>query len=108
MLMIVKGINKKTDCYFHNSRVWFQEVSFESHVLTIQGYIFWCILSSLIGEKILIETLQKAEQQKITDCLSSLDDIISAQAEKIEALKLHKKGLMQGLFPRMGEKRIEE
>ena len=39
------------------------------------------------------------EQQKIADCLTSLDDLISAQASKIEKLKLHKKGLMQGLFP---------
>jgi len=39
------------------------------------------------------------EQQKIASCLSSLDDLITAQAEKIEQLKLHKKGLMQGLFP---------
>jgi type I restriction enzyme S subunit len=39
------------------------------------------------------------EQQKIASCLSSLDDLIAAQAEKIEQLKLHKKGLMQGLFP---------
>jgi len=39
------------------------------------------------------------EQQKIASCLSSLDSIITAQAEKIEQLKLHKKGLMQGLFP---------
>lgn len=41
------------------------------------------------------------EQQKIASCLSSLDDLITAQAEKIEQLKLHKKGLMQGLFPRI-------
>jgi type I restriction enzyme S subunit len=41
----------------------------------------------------------KKEQQKIADCLSSLDELITAQAEKIEALKEHKKGLMQGLFP---------
>jgi len=39
------------------------------------------------------------EQQKIADCLSSLDDLIRAQSEKIEALKQHKKGLMQQLFP---------
>lgn len=43
------------------------------------------------------------EQQKIADCLSSLDDLIAAQAEKIDALKTHKKGLMQQLFPREGE-----
>ncbi|MBS1599053.1 MAG: restriction endonuclease subunit S [Bacteroidetes bacterium] len=39
------------------------------------------------------------EQQKIADCLSSLDELITSQTEKIETLKLHKKGLMQQLFP---------
>ena len=39
------------------------------------------------------------EQQKIADCLTSLDELINAQSRKIEALKIHKKGLMQGLFP---------
>ena len=39
------------------------------------------------------------EQQKIASCLSSLDNLIAAQTEKIEQLKSHKKGLMQGLFP---------
>lgn len=43
----------------------------------------------------------KIEQQKIAACLSSLDDLITAQTEKIEQLKLHKKGLMQGLFPKV-------
>lgn len=42
---------------------------------------------------------QKAEQQKIADCLTSLDDRIAAQNQKIDALKTHKKGLMQQLFP---------
>ncbi len=43
------------------------------------------------------------EQQKIADCLSSVDELIAAQARKVEALKTHKKGLMQQLFPREGE-----
>ena len=43
------------------------------------------------------------EQQKITDCLSSLDELIAAQARKVDALKAHKRGLMQQLFPREGE-----
>ncbi|MBN6742562.1 restriction endonuclease subunit S [Acidithiobacillus sp. MC6.1] len=43
------------------------------------------------------------EQQKIADCLSSLDDLITAEAKKLNALKTHKKGLMQQLFPREGE-----
>ena len=43
------------------------------------------------------------EQQKIASCLSSLDELITAQKEKIELLKNHKKGLMQNLFPQEGE-----
>jgi type I restriction enzyme S subunit len=44
-----------------------------------------------------------AEQQKIADCLDSLDELIAAQGRKVEALKTHKKGLTQQLFPREGE-----
>lgn len=43
------------------------------------------------------------EQQKIASCLSSLDELIEAQNQKMEALKDHKKGLMQNLFPQEGE-----
>ena len=44
-----------------------------------------------------------AEQQKIAACLSSLDTLITAQTQKLDTLKTHKKGLMQQLFPRAGE-----
>ncbi len=50
-----------------------------------------------------IPTPAPAEQQKIAVCLCSLDELIAAQARKVEALKTHKKGLMQQLFPREGE-----
>ncbi len=46
---------------------------------------------------------QPAEQQKIAACLSSVDELMAAQARKVAALKTHKKGLMQQLFPREGE-----
>lgn len=39
------------------------------------------------------------EQQRIADCLTTLDSQIEAQAAKIDALKQHKRGLMQQLFP---------
>jgi len=42
------------------------------------------------------------EQQKIANTLSSLDSLIEAQQRKVEALKKHKKGLMQQLFPAEG------
>ncbi|MDZ7778093.1 MAG: restriction endonuclease subunit S [Bacteroidales bacterium] len=44
------------------------------------------------------------EQQKIASCLSSLDEVITAHSDKLQALKDHKKGLMQNLFPQEGEK----
>ena len=44
-----------------------------------------------------------AEQHKIADCLSSLDELIAAHGRKLDALKTQKKGLMQRLFPREGE-----
>jgi len=37
-------------------------------------------------------------QQKIANTLTSVDELIAAQAEKIADLKAHKKGLMQGMF----------
>ena len=46
---------------------------------------------------------ENTEQQKIADCLSSLDDLIEATAQKVETLKEHKKGLMQRLFPAEGK-----
>lgn len=44
-----------------------------------------------------------AEQQKIVEFLSSLDGLIAAEGRALEALKTHKKGLMQQLFPRPGQ-----
>jgi type I restriction enzyme S subunit len=44
-----------------------------------------------------------AEQQRIADCLTSLDDLIAAETRKLDTLKTHKKGLMQQLFPQIGE-----
>ena len=43
------------------------------------------------------------EQQKIADCLSSIDNLITNQTKKLESLRLHKKGLMQQLFPNFSE-----
>lgn len=48
-------------------------------------------------------TTSVIEQRKIADCLTSLDDVIAAQAQKVKSLKAHKQGLMQQLFPGEGE-----
>jgi type I restriction enzyme S subunit len=44
-----------------------------------------------------------AEQEKIADCLSTMDTLIAAQRQKVEALKERKRGLMQQLFLQQGE-----
>lgn len=64
-------------------------------------------LANLYGKDILgfsffIPTAPE-EQQKIASCLSAMDDLIAAQAEKVEVLKEKKTGLMQQLFPQSGE-----
>jgi len=53
--------------------------------------------------KIYLLAPQPEEQQKIADCLSSVDDLITASTQKLEVLQAHKKGLMQQLFPAEGE-----
>ena len=53
--------------------------------------------------KIELALPEVAEQQKIADCLGSLDERIAAEGRKLEALRQHKQGLMQQLFPQPGE-----
>jgi type I restriction enzyme S subunit len=48
---------------------------------------------------VLVKLPEPAEQQRIALCLSSLDALTTAETQKLEALKTHKKGLMQQLFP---------
>ena len=75
--------------------------SYESSWAKIsQGGTFDAVNSDDI-KNLLVPIPKPQEQQKIASCLSSLDALITAQAEKIEQLKLHKKGLMQGLFPKI-------
>ncbi len=76
---------------------------YESQVLQLVSgsTVFHLYASSM--EKMVIVFPGIEEQQKIADCLSSLDDLIDASAKKLELLKDHKKGLMQKLFPAENE-----
>jgi type I restriction enzyme S subunit len=83
--------------YLHNDR-------FVGRVLEkCTGSNYPAINSSDLAE-IAIEIPGLPEQQKIASTLTSLDDLITAQSEKIKALQAHKKGLMQQLFPAEGER----
>lgn len=68
-----------------------------------QGAKVLGISASRISNIIIKFPKYKKEQQKIADTLSSVDDLINAQNQKLEALQLHKKGLLQGLFPNIND-----
>ncbi len=59
--------------------------------------------STLKNKVVCFPDPKSGEQQKIADCLGSLDDLIAAKERKIDALWKHKNGLMQQLFPQPGE-----
>lgn len=80
---------------------WFSSVQYYKKVKQNLG----ATINSINGtdlKKFLVLIPSPAEQQRIDDCLSSLDELITAQAQKVELLKMHKKGLMQGLYPKIG------
>ena len=71
----------------------------------ISKYIQGCQgnLSGQIIKSVNLYFPKTEEQQKVADCLSEIDTMITAQSNRLEQLKTHKKGLMQGLFPSLEE-----
>ena len=51
-----------------------------------------------------IEIPSEAEQEKIGACFQSLDHLITLHQRKLEKLKEYKKGMLQKMFPKNGEK----
>ncbi len=110
-------IKNDDEFYFKDGNlIWMKNISIDSHFLEVLLDVEKeKVLASAIGSSqkaLTMAALNKIEfpipknpqeQQKIASCLSSLDTLITAQQEKIEQLKLHKKGLMQGLFPKIKE-----
>lgn len=95
--LVLHGTNK--EFFYHSiNNVCFREAMQSRAAGGAQGNLS----SSAIEEYILSIPQKDGEQQKIADCLASLDDLISAQTQKLAALKAHKKGLMQQLFPSVG------
>lgn len=68
-----------------------------------QGAKVLGISATRISEILISFPKNKKEQQKIASCLSALDELIASQTKKIDQLRLHKKGLMQNLFPKMND-----
>ena len=93
-----------TDCCDDNFLWhWFHSDIFHRMILDFQegGVRQYFFYDKLCSCSILLPTLP--EQQKIAECLNSVDDLIREEADQLQALKDHKKGLMQQLFPQAGE-----
>jgi type I restriction enzyme S subunit len=76
-------------------------LSLEANPIEQKGYNRH--FSDLKEKLIPLPLKSSGEQQKIADCLSSLDDLIRAEGARLGVLKDHKRALMQRLFPRPGE-----
>lgn len=93
-----------------NINDYFYQVSFkaDSFITAIQNCLNHSLrdgksISYTQAKNLLLVAPRLPEQQKIAECLSSIDDLITVQTQKLTTLKIHKKGLMQQLFPLEGE-----
>jgi type I restriction enzyme S subunit len=91
----IKG--KATDLFIY---MLMEQISLIDHA----GGVVPAVNKSAIQE-IAVKFPKPDEQERIASCLSSLDALITAETQKHEALKTHKKGLMQQLFPSLGEEK---
>lgn len=92
---------KKVNSYFLYLLVANASIQKQINATVVGGAIPTLSQESISNFEILVPKTK--EQEKIAECLSSLNDLIILQTERIEQLKLHKKGLMQGLFPKITE-----
>jgi hypothetical protein CLOSPO_02891 len=96
------AINQAVLCLqSENSNVFVQNFLQHNRELITQKYLQGGQgnLSGEIIKSIRVPFPSSKEQQKIAACLSSLDALITAAQERLDALKAHKKGLLQRLFP---------
>ena len=89
---------------FHNEYIYYSLLKKSSIIKSTLATTTLPIINKTEFSKLNISIpKEEKEQQKIAECLSGIDDLITAQTENIEALKEHKKALMQGLFPSVEE-----
>lgn len=83
--------------------VYFALSSASSRIALLAGKQAVPIINKSLFSSVRLLVPKLDEQRRIASCLSSLDTLISAESQKLETLKSHKKGLMQQLFPRAEE-----
>lgn len=92
----IKSINGKATDYFIYLTM--EHISLIDHA----GGVVPAVNKSAI-EAIPVKFPEILEQKRIADCLTSLDELIAAETQKLNILKIHKKGLLQQLFPQVGQ-----
>jgi type I restriction enzyme, S subunit len=92
---------KKVNNYFLYLLVATESIQRQINATVVGGAIPTLSQDSISNFELLFPKIK--EQEKIAECLSTLNDLIISQSERIEQLKLHKKGLMQGLFPKIND-----
>lgn len=97
MMSNFKGINPRYFYYFFSGNFYERAMR-----LTAKATVDSVRLEMISDMPILIPPTYE-EQNAIASLLSEIDHLISAQEQKVESLKAHKKGLMQQLFPKPGE-----
>ena len=99
-IILRKKANLENDFYRH----YFKSLPFIRDLnKNLEGLRDGKMISYKQFSEISIPNPKQKEQQKITACLSSLDEVITAESQKLELLKENKKGLTQYLFPQEGE-----
>lgn len=99
--VILRGGEKVSSDYF---RHYFKsEIFIKNLTKNLEGLRDGKMISYKQFSEVAIPISTFEEQQRIADCLSSLDTVIKTQTDRLTALRQHKTGLMQQLFPAEGE-----
>ena len=104
-----------TDYWPHNTSLWVTD--FKGHYPKFVFYLYQKLNLSKFGTGSGVPTLNRNdvhdtlihipshdEQKKISMCLDNLDHLITLHQRKLEKLKEYKKGMLQKMFPKNGEK----
>lgn len=104
-----------TDYWPHNTSLWVND--FKGNYPKFVFYLYQKLNLSKFGTGSGVPTLNRNdvhdtlihipshdEQKKISMCLDNLDHLITLHQRKLEKLKEYKKGMLQKMFPKNGEK----
>lgn len=94
-----KGIDKRFFKQYFKAKSFIRDLT-----KNLEGLRDGKMISYKQFSEVLLPKPSTEEQQKIADCLASIDELIALHTQKLDALKDHKKGLMQQLFPIEGKK----